>query len=184
MTSTVKREDVEALLKDMRFSSTRGQEQLLRGHQALLLLEIRDLVAKPVLTPGNPMLEVPPKPSRAQRRTLRIDWACALEGSATFMCVDCRRLVLVSEDQMRGLPGPWITLRCQWCQRAFELDARELGGDVGKMMRGFFPFIDEKGPGKITPTQAMCEPCAQGNCRECKGHKVCDHYHAWEGESP
>ncbi len=31
-------------------------------------------------------------------------------------------------------------------------------------------------------TQAMCEPCAQGNCRACKGHKVCDHYHGWEGE--
>lgn len=45
-----------------------------------------------------------------------------------------------------------------------------------------FLWEEEYGLGKIEPSKPMCEPCAQGNCRACRGHKVCDHYHAWEGE--
>ncbi len=124
------------------------------------------------------------KPSWRPDPPTRTTWLSAEDGKAEFACAACRRLVKVREDQMRGLKGPWITLECNRCRHKHELDGRHLDGDIGKMMRVHFPDEPEKGPGKITPTKAMCEPCAAGNCRGCKGHKVCDHYHAWEGEAP
>lgn len=160
--------------------------------QSFLLLEIRDLLAEAALKLANPVQVVdvaPLKPGRTLRRRFRTTWICKQEGKVTFKCVDCRRLVEVSEDQMRGLPGPWIPLHCRHCNREFELDARELDGETGLMMRAFFPDEpeevgeEEKGPGKIEPSKPMCEPCAQGNCRKCLGYKVCGHYHRWEGET-
>lgn len=107
-------------------------------HQTLLLLEIRDLLA-------NPRIQVEPEPRRRPLRPrLRTAWICKREGKVTFKCVDCRSIVKVAQDSMRGLPGPWIPLTCRRCGREFALDARELEGEIGSMMRAFFPDEPEE----------------------------------------
>ncbi len=159
----IKREDVEKTIDPVYSHSTSRNSAEVRvddllAHQTLLLLEIRDLLAESLLKLANPVatvrledLDLPfepgrivVEPKRALRRRLRTNWICKQERKATFKCVDCRRLVEVSEDAMRGLPGPWMPLKCRRCGREFELDGRELEGEIGKMMRAFFPFIDKK----------------------------------------
>ena len=93
------------------------------------------------------------KPSWRPDPPTRTTWLSAEDGKAEFACAACRRLVKVREDQIRGLKGPWITLECNRCRHKHELDARELEGEIGKMMRAFSPFITEKEPGKISPSK-------------------------------
>lgn len=142
----VKHEDVEKLVEvlELRFKPALEDEIILV--QTRLLLEIRDLLAEAALKLANPLQVVdfaPKKPRRSQIRAHRTTWICKEEGKATFMCVDCRRLVEVVEDQMRGFKGPLITVRCHRCQRAFSLDSRQLDGEFGRMMRAHFPKKDE-----------------------------------------
>lgn len=140
----VKREDVEKTIDPQyNHSTSRNTAQVrvddLAAHQTLLLLEIRDLLSEA----AKPVEVAPTKPRRSQIRAHRTTWICKEEGKATFMCVDCRRLVEVSQDQMRGFKGPLITVRCHRCHRAFSLDSRQLEGEFGRMMRAHFPEKDE-----------------------------------------
>ncbi len=85
-------------------------------------------------------IESAKKPPRLPVPPTRITWLSTEDGKAEFVCAACRRLVKVTEDSMRGLSGPWITLGCNRCRHKHELDGRELEGDIGKMMRAFYPL--------------------------------------------